>query len=262
MKKTLRLTTKLLAIVLIIATLAGGVTAFAASRTQTLSKAPDLFNYVLQGYNGDGRGPIIITRGTLQDRSGLGKKTVYLVTLAGTDNHLQQSTNALSDVLAGINLPNAYFDRATSAILKAVPKNANLILAGHSLGGMVAQQLAANPTIKSKYKILNTVTFGSPLTAPGLQEGTTRRLADKADPVPYLSVNTLFFPIHIAIGMKTESAGYSVSQGWEAHGCSYSNAKVWGAYDVLGDKGGRKQLVLDMNTQQFFKAPTYFGLPY
>ncbi|MBQ6465353.1 MAG: hypothetical protein IJJ43_03705 [Oscillospiraceae bacterium] len=258
MKKTLRLTTKLLAIVLIIATLAGGVTAFAASTTQTLANAPDLYNYVCQGYNGGSKGPIMITRATLQDKYGLSKKTVYLVTLSGTDNVAYQATNVLTDIMVGLNLTNPLLDSASAAVLNAVPKGSNLIIAGHSLGGMVAQQLAASSKLKSNYNILNTVTFGSPLISAGLQEGKTCRLGDKADVVPYLSVNTFILPIHAIISLKTERSGFLATK---AHTESYRSS-VWNSYDVLGNKGGNMKLILEVKTRAFFKAPNYFGLPY
>ncbi len=69
-------------------------------------------------------------------------------------------------------------------------RGSNLVVTGHSLGGMVAQQVAADSTIKKNYNVLNTVTFGSPLINGFQREGTVKRLGDTSDPVPYLSLTT------------------------------------------------------------------------
>ena len=204
MKKVLKTTTKLLAIILILATIFTSNFAFAASGKLTLSNAPELYDYVHQGYNEGTKGPIIITKGQLMKQNGTGKKTVWLVTLSGTEHIRQQATNFYTDLRVGMNLTNDYFDRATAAILKTIPKGANIILAGHSLGGMVAQQLAANPVLQIRYKILNTVTFGSPLIAAGFREGKIQRLGHVMDLVPIMSINSLITPAHAYYGLNRE----------------------------------------------------------
>ncbi|MBQ6465354.1 MAG: hypothetical protein IJJ43_03710 [Oscillospiraceae bacterium] len=267
-KKTLKFTTKLLAVVLIIATLISGTVAFAAKWTDArLDNAPELYNYLHQGYRSEGgKGPIIITEGTLKNKNNnIGKKSIYLVTFAGLQIDVKyQATNLLTCLKVGTNLPNDYFDRATAAIMGRVPKNANIVLAGHSLGGMVAQQLAANPVLRARYKILNTVTFGSPLIAAGFREGSIQRLGHELDYVPYLSTNTLITPIRALAGLNRVSGGgygTSISERTRAH-CEAYGTDLFKDYDVLGYKNGKKVIELKLNTEQFYYAPCYLGLPY
>ena len=162
-------------------------------------------------------------------------------------------TNAAE--LVGFEQNNLYLRNTRNAILDAVPKGANLVIAGHSLGGMVAQQVAADSTIKSKYNVLNTVTYGSPLISGLTREGTVRRLGDTRDVVPALSVSTLLAPVWQIAGLNRENGGYSATQVVTAHCESYQRAAVWGAYDVTGTKNGGAKLTLDFSTTKFYASP-------
>ena len=266
-KKTLKFTTKLLAVILIIATLISGVTAFAASKnTKTLHNAPELYEYVRKGYNGGTKGPIIITKATLQTKGGSGKQNVFLVSLVGLQPEVKyQATSYFTCLKVGLNLPNDYFDRASAAILKNKDMRFGdkIIFAGHSLGGMVAQQLAANPAIQLKFKVLNTVTFGSPLIAAGFREGKIQRLCHVQDLVPILSTNSLITPVHAYYGLNREGNENDYDDWKVAHSDAYgTDANLFKDYDVLGYKGGNKVLVLNLNYEKFYKAPCYLGLPY
>ena len=253
MNHLLKRTARVLALVLILAGLLGGVLAYAAdSDLKTYTRADEIYTLVRDGYNGGVKGPISITRGTL--KSGLSTKAVYLVTLSGTELVLNQSTEVITDLLSGFNLESAYYRNVVNVIRANVPKNANLILAGHSLGGMIAQQVAANSTIKSNYNVLNTVCFGSPLLAAGFREGTVRRLGDVSDPVPYLSGNLFVTPLRAILGLNREDGHYYLAP-ITAHNQSYSRADLWGKYDVTGTKYGGAKLTLDLSTRSFFQSP-------
>ena len=214
--------------------------------------APEIYTYVRDGYNQGSQGPISITKGTL--KSGFSSKTVYLVTLSGTELVLNQSTGVLTDLLSGFNLNNVYYANVVNIIKANVPRNANLILAGHSLGGMIAQQVAGNSEIKSRYNILNTVCFGSPLLAAGTREGTVRRLGDVSDPVPYLSGSLFNNTLWAIMGLNREDGGYGI-RGITAHNQSYFRTDLWGRYDVTGTKYGGAKLILDLDTRTFFQSP-------
>ncbi len=253
MNHLLKRTARVLAVVLILATLLGGVLAYAAdSSVKTYTNATEIYTLVRDGYNGGVKGPISITRGTL--KSGFSSKTVYLVTLSGTELVLNQSTEVITDLLSGFNLESTYYHNVVNTIRANVPRNANLILAGHSLGGMIAQQVAANSTIKANYNVLNTVCFGSPLLAAGFREGTVRRLGDVSDPVPYLSGNLFVTPVRAILGLNREDGHYYLAP-ITAHNASYSRADLWGKYDVTGTKYGSAKLTLDLSTRTFFKSP-------
>ncbi len=249
--KVKRLFSGFLAVLLLLSMLAG-LTLVSAANTTTFTSSPELYSYVRDGYNQGDLGPISITRGTL--KSGFSSKSVYLVTLSGTELVLNQSTGVLTDLLSGFNLDNVYYANVVRIIKANVPKGANLILAGHSLGGMIAQQVAANSEIKSRYNVLNTVCFGSPLLAAGSREGTVRRLGDVSDPVPYLSGSLFNNTLWAILGLNREDGGYGI-RGITAHNQSYYRSDLWGKYDVTGTKYGGATLVLDLSTRRFYQSP-------
>ena len=73
-----------------------------------------------------------------------------------------------------------------------IPAGSDVVFYGHSLGGMIAQEAAADKTIKRMYNVTNTVTFGSPLIKLlSRREGLVRRMCDTSDIVPVLSVYSL-----------------------------------------------------------------------
>ena len=249
MKKSFRVLSSLLAVLLLLSAL----TCFAgATNNVTFTNAPEVYTYVRDGYNQGTLGPISITKGTL--KNGSSSKTIWLVTLSGTEIALNQSTEVVTDLLSGFNLESAYYRNVVNTIVANVPKNSNLILAGHSLGGMIAQQVAANSTIKNRYNVLNTVCFGSPLLSAGSREGTVRRLGDVSDPVPYLSGSLFNNTLWAIMGLNRENGGYGIL-GIHAHNLSYARTDVWGAYDVTGTKNGNAKLILDLDTRAFYQSP-------
>jgi len=240
----------LIAFTLILSVLMTSVSASSA----TYTNAAEIAQLVDDGYNQGTKGPVTITKGTL--KTTFSSKTVYLITLSGTEWVFNQSTEALTDLFSGFNLQNSYYYNVVNIISANVPKGSNLILAGHSLGGMIAQQVAADTTIKRNYNILNTVTFGSPLLSNGSREGTVRRLGDVSDIVPLLSVQTILSPLRALAGLNREDGGYYL-QPITAHTECYTRTDVWGKYDVTGTKYGSAKLILDLSTKTFFKSPIF-----
>ena len=253
MKKSAKLMLRLIAIALIGVLMMSGVAAYAAN-TRTLTKAPELASLVKEGKNKGQMGPISITQGKLVNKAGRSQK-VYLVTFSGTELVANQSTDVIADLLSGFNLNNPYYYNAVKVIRANIKPGSKLVLAGTSLGGMVAQQVAANPTIKKEYEVLNTVAFGSPLISQGFREGTIKRLGDWADPIPYLSINTFTAPIHSVLGLNREKSKYKTPI--QAHIYSYILDNPWGKYDVTGTLRGGAKLILDMNTRTFYPAPIF-----
>lgn len=197
-----------------------------------------------------------LQKGTLKQSFGRNKE-VYLITLSGTEFVQNQSTGVITDLLSDFNLNNAYSKNVVKVICNNIPKGSNLILAGHSLGGMIAQQTAANKTIKNNYNILNTVTFGSPLLSAGSREGTIKRLGDTSDVVPYASGSLINNTAWAIAGLNREDGGYNVLSCKSAHVESYLRPDVWDKYDVTGTKYGKSVLILDLDTLQFFQSPTF-----
>ncbi len=155
----------------------------------TLSSSADMFAFVNQGASvAPDRGPYSITPATLT-RGGV-SEGVTLVAINGTHigwaREANQGTAIVTDLRAGVGIETAYV-RSVKADLMALPPGTKIVLAGHSLGGMVAQEIAADPQIRARLEVLNTVAFGSPPIQPHRQEGDVHRLVDAHDPVPLLS---------------------------------------------------------------------------
>lgn len=217
-----------------------------------------LSNYCFQGYNEGKKGPITIVPATLQQ--GWWKTKVYLIGLSGTETVDNQATGFVTDLLAGFEQDNRYLRAVVSAIEKNVPKRSKLVFCGHSLGGMVAQQCAANETLKKDYTIKNTITFGSPLIRGFEREGSVKRLGDTSDKIPYYSVSTLNGGILWQYaGLNREDGQYGGMENWlTAHIESYTREEVWGDYDVLGQKNGKATITFDNSKTIYCKAPVLF----
>ena len=265
----------------------GTLTAFAEEEqtTTTYTNASELAKFTFKGYNngslpaptttlglleytletfvmGDEyNGPIGIVEATLNQNGE--EKPVYIVALSGTeliwsDYTGIQSTGAVTDLLCGFNLDNPYIKAVRNAMINNIPSNADVIFYGHSLGGMIAQEAAADSTIKRNYNILNTVTYGSPLIKLlSRREGVVRRLCDTSDIVPVLSVYSL---TPLAVIQYWGSERYSEDGGYNidwlaAHNESYLREDVWAKYDVLGIKGGNATLTFNMDDAIYFEAP-------
>ena len=225
------------------------------SNTVTYTMASEISRLVYEGYNEAKQGPIIITKGVL--KSGWTSKNVYLITLSGTELVKNQTTGYLTDLKSGFNLNNKYLENVVSIVTKNIPKNSNLVFAGHSLGGMICQQVIANDTIKNNYNVLNTVCFGSPLLSAGDREGTVKRLGDTSDIVPYLSGSLFNNTLWAIAGLNREDGGYGTDI-MNAHQ-SYIRDDEWGAYDVVGKKYGGARITLDLNTKTFYQSPSWFN---
>ena len=252
MKKQSKFLALLLAVSLFFSSFLGAHAIHAEENIVTYTSADEICDLVYDGYNKGTLGPITITRGTL--KKGYSTKNVYLVTLSGTEWVFNQSTEALTDLFSGFNLKSAYYYNVVEVILENIPRGSNLILAGHSLGGMIAQQVSADVYVKAYYNVLNTVTFGSPLLAAGFREGTIKRLGDISDVVPLLSSNLFVTPVRALLGLNRENGGYYFKPV-TAHKESYLRHDLWGKYDVTGTKYGNARLTLDLSTRVYYQSP-------
>ncbi|MBA3470218.1 MAG: VCBS repeat-containing protein [Herpetosiphonaceae bacterium] len=225
--------------------------------------ANQLARLVFLGYNNGNPGPISITPIILHRGNGQTfDRNTYLVTISGTEDVSGQATGFFTDFQSGFNYSNRLVNGVKNALdAYGVSNGANLVLAGHSLGGMAAQQVASDTWVKRNFNVLHTVTFGSPLVTNGLQgrEGATQRLGDTSDLVPYLSTNTTLGPrvLQAMAGLNREDGGYGRANFVEAHVDSYTRPEVWGHYDALGVQDGSSWIEYHRNQRQFFAAPAY-----
>ena len=206
----------------------------------------DLIKYLRTSYNKNTAGPICISQAVLhRDGENL---PVYLVTLAGLESD-GQGNDINACLHSGFNLESTYSRRLRQVMTQNIPENANVVIIGDSLGGMTAEQMAADPTIKDRYNILYTMTTGSPNVDPIGREGQVIRMCDVNDPVPYLSVN---LPL-ARMDRVEDDAGFG-KFSFDAHG-KYYRDPTWSKYDVMGQKGGRTSMTIDTSTAHFYKVP-------
>ena len=173
---------------------------------------------------------------------GGGACEVYLVALRGTDKSWDKN-----DVLgipaclrAFLNLKNIYFNEVKDAIINTVPCGYSLVLIGHSMGGMILQQIAADKEINEKYIVLNLLTIGSPFVRTFGRKCSFRRVADRADIFPWLGfsvVANIFThrPVYKSNGYFGNIDG--------AHTDSYRLSGTWLDYDCFGVYRGGNVIV-------------------
>ena len=233
--------------------------------TVTIENAAQMATLTKVGYaDYQTAGPISITEGRMTYNTywGAEDKEVYVVALSGTETIVDnQTTTVKEDLLSGFELSNEYATNVKNAIIDRIPAGSNIILAGHSLGGMVAQQVAADKYIKDNYEVLNTVTFGSPLIKGFTREGMVKRLGDSSDKNTFYSISSVLNIVWQYAGVNHEDGGYNGDSS-AAHCDSYLREDVWGNYDcagekrgsVLGVETGSRMLTLNFATTSFYTS--------
>ncbi|QFJ54283.1 lipase family protein [Pseudobutyrivibrio xylanivorans] len=233
--------------------------------TVTIENAAQMATLTKVGYaDYQSAGPISITEGrmTYNTYKSSEDKAVYVVALSGTETIVEnQTTTVKEDLLSGFELSNEYVTNVKNAIIDRIPAGSNIIFAGHSLGGMVAQQVAADKYIKDNYEVLNTVTFGSPLIKGFTREGMVKRLGDSSDKNTFYSISSVFNIVWQYAGVNHEDGGYNGDSS-AAHCDSYLREDVWGNYDcagekrgsVLGVETGSRMLTLNFATTSFYTS--------
>lgn len=207
-----------------------------ASNSYTIANVNDAMNFIVKHEN-----VITVRKASLYTAEKYVGK-VYLIALRGSDftwnkEDLNRTQNCLK---SGFSFNTDYLEAVKNEAISKIPEGSFVVLIGHSLGGMIAQQFSADKEMKSRYNIINTLTMGSPFVITGKREGDLHRMADSGDAVPYLS------PVLVAnafLGNYTyECCGYFGNPG-EAHVDSYLYAEEWVEYDCFGVKNGTSKLV-------------------
>jgi hypothetical protein len=217
-----------------------------------------------------------------------------VVLLSGTEPvNFAQATTLPEDIQAAINQPErdllglALLDAIFTLRNAGVCRQARLVFAGHSLGGMEAQNAAAyllrqSPTGLSIGEI---ITFGSPATADLSQAPPPRRFTTIGDPIPYTTVFTgtyrsveqitvsdlggvrrtaaiakAAFDRYRAIGFSGGLVDLGAALPWLAFGAlgphmQYPNTAELGSYDALGNPSAAGSgAVLRLQTLRRFQA--------
>lgn len=113
----------------------------------------------------------------------------YLMMIAGTQGG-QDANNWNSAFRSGLGLPGDYLKQCKSIAL-ALPAGAVINFAGHSQGGMMGNQLAADPEVQEHLKVKSVTTFGSPVNAEPQDDVVNKRYAAKGDITPLASNEVL-----------------------------------------------------------------------
>ena len=162
---------------------------------------------------------------------------VYYVVCKGLDfsefdpDQPRSYANAIKIALSCEN--NSYAKTLAATVKANIPDGSKVVFLGHSMGGMVIQQIIANKEIKEKYNILYATTLGSPyILTSGAKEGNLRRVVDRLDPVAFLSIPLLANPLIGNVSLETSFIAPLV------HFRSYEKGSCWRGYDCLGVKNG------------------------
>lgn len=169
-----------------------------------------------------------------------GKKQgdVYLLALRGTDQSFDPNDvlSLPTCVKASAGKPNNYYEAVKNEMLNSIPKDSDVVIIGHSLGGMVAQQIVADEDIKNHCNILNLLTIGSPFVMIKGRTCPLHRIADRFDAIAGLSpagIGNIF----LGGGLIYENGGY-FGRPVLAHTDSYRYSQKWFKYDCFGVKNG------------------------
>lgn len=176
-----------------------------------------------------------------------GAQDVYLVALRGTGFSMKRANNVVACFLSAFNLNSKYYTMVKEAVYQYIPEGAKILFAGHSLGGMIEQQLSCTEELTAKYEILNTLNVGSPyvLADASKREGTLVRFAEKTDIIPRLSPAVFVNPKQYN-DMIVKEGGYLFDPDG-AHNLSYMRAEQYGEYDALGVQNGGARILLDQD---------------
>lgn len=178
----------------------------------------------------------------------------FLMTLAGTELlwvfQANNSHMAIRAYVAGVfQDPNDPYMRKILQALETLPDGSNLIIVGHSQGGM--QGLNVLPYLAKSlehrgFGVDQVVTFGSPITQLHAGRADIRFVFVEVewDPIPWGSLIN-----HPALRVSGFGPG-----NWVENHNHYKDSVELENYDMLGIKGGRACIDIDLNSIVTFDA--------
>ena len=187
-----------------------------------------------------------------------------------------QATGFREDVLSAMEQSNDYlrnivklFEATDDNGAPIIPPEKPVIVSGLSLGGMVAQQLLAQPELMERFQIHSIVCFGAPLLAAEYRTPDTRvvRICDSTDQVPYagrphlqdlLARKLLNREPNQLLQLLDDQEVIRRDGGYHttmmAHSQSYIMNPCWADLDVLGVVNGTNTLVMEQAIR-FYPCP-------
>ena len=213
-------------------------------------RSSDICVEIFKCYNEGIWGPMMCVKGTLENKSI--KEEVYWIFLGGLEKVKNQTTTMKESILSGFNLDNHYKKNVKKHILDNIPTGSTLIFSGHSLGGMVGQQLAADKDINTQYKISHIIGFGSPYVSTPKKEGSLVRFTDCNDIIGYMTfINPLTYK-HSENKIIRKKSSYYLQQ--PAHLWSYNDYSIWDEYDVIGSKTKKTTFTFIAEDKVYYKS--------
>ena len=191
------------------------------------------------------RGEVRICQAVLE--SGGTERDVYFVTVRSLDR-LSKGANNLIDALSLTFGGNCqYFNLTKQAISEFVPGGSAIVIAGHSMGGMVVQKIICDKELTENYEFVNAVTFGSPciVTDKSAREGNLVRFEDEGDIIPKFSLAVLFDREDYNSAVRRDCGYDSLDV---SHNAGYYISSEWEVFDALGAENGDAVLTLDLGT--------------
>jgi pimeloyl-ACP methyl ester carboxylesterase len=156
---------------------------------------PSLMQGVSDGYQvGAAPGSTGDVRITRVDNGGT---PAYVVAIPGTENWSPAAGGQPRDLTANLALvagnPAAAAQSVEAALQAAhIPPGAPVLLVGHSQGGIIAAQLAADPAFVERYGVTNVLTYGAPIDHVAVTPGVgVLQVQHGADVVPRLDLGGL-----------------------------------------------------------------------
>jgi len=158
----------------------------------TPTDLPSLMQGVSDGYQvGEGPGSTGDVRITRVDNGGT---PAYVVAIPGTENWSPAGGGQPRDLTANLGLVAGSPAAATESVERAmqaanIPPGAPVLLVGHSQGGIIAANLAADPAFVERYGVTNVLTYGAPIDHVALTPGVgVLQVQHGADVVPRLDL--------------------------------------------------------------------------
>ncbi|GAA5140930.1 hypothetical protein GCM10023340_01840 [Nocardioides marinquilinus] len=154
---------------------------------------PSLMQSVTDSYQvGEGPGSNGDVRITQVD-NGSGRPT-YVVSVPGTERWGPDAGSMPRDLSANLNLvagnPTAAAESVTRAMEAAgILPGSQVLMVGHSQGGIIAGQLASDPAFVERFGVTNVLTYGAPIDHMQLAPGVSAlQVQHGADIVPRLDL--------------------------------------------------------------------------
>ncbi|SDC84439.1 hypothetical protein [Nocardioides lianchengensis] len=158
----------------------------------TPTDLPSLMQGVSDGYQvGEGPGSTGDVRITRVDNGGT---PAYVVAIPGTENWSPAGGGQPRDLTANLSLvagsPSAASESVEQAMQAAnIPAGSQVLLVGHSQGGIIAANLASDPAFVERYGVTNVLTYGAPIDHVAVAPGVgVLQVQHGADVVPRLDL--------------------------------------------------------------------------